>query len=110
MYDFMLTPEERDLKKKVRQFVREEVDLGDIGRLLAMTPNDEVNTLAAMEFAERFGRAEVYQLATTEPSTHRRDRVAAYRRGRTLFRKEATFDVLASRWGNQAVIKKTLIT
>ena len=25
MYDFMLTPEERDLKKKVRQFVREEV-------------------------------------------------------------------------------------
>ena len=25
MYDFMLTPEERDLKKEVRQFVREEV-------------------------------------------------------------------------------------
>ena len=25
MYDFMLTPEERDLKKKVRQFVREEI-------------------------------------------------------------------------------------
>jgi len=25
MYDFMLTPEERDLRKKVRQFVLEEV-------------------------------------------------------------------------------------
>ncbi len=92
------------------EFVREEADLGDIGRLLAMTPNDEVNTLASMEFAERFGRAEVYQLATGEPSSQRRDRVPAYRRGRTLFRKDATFDVLASRWGNGAILKKTMIT
>ncbi len=92
------------------EFVREEADLGDVGRLLAMTPNDEVNTLAAMEFAERFGRAEVYQLATVEPTNQRRDRVAAYRRGRTLFRKEATFEVLASRWAGGAILKKTLIT
>ena len=60
-----------------------------------MTPNDEVNTLAAMEFAERFGRVEVYQLAMTTASSQRRDRVAAYIRGRTLFRKDATYDLLA---------------
>ena len=32
------------------EFVQEEIDLGGIGRLLAMTPNDEVNTLASMGF------------------------------------------------------------
>jgi NhaP-type Na+/H+ or K+/H+ antiporter len=92
------------------EYVQEETDFADIGRLLAMTANDEVNTLAAMEFAERFGRAEAYQLATTEPSSQRRDRVAAYRRGRMLFRKDATYDVLSSRWANGGTIKKTLLT
>jgi NhaP-type Na+/H+ or K+/H+ antiporter len=92
------------------EFVQEEIDYGDIGRLLAMTPNDEVNTLAAMEFAERFGRAGVYQLATTAPASERHDRVAAHRRGRTLFRKDAAFDELASRWEAGARIKKTMLT
>jgi hypothetical protein len=36
--------------------VREEFDLFGIGRLLAMPPNDEVNALAAREFAHAFGR------------------------------------------------------
>jgi Trk K+ transport system NAD-binding subunit len=92
------------------EFVREDIDLGEIGRLLAMTPNDEVNTLAAMEFAEHFGRAEVYQLAATEPDHESRDRVPAYRRGRTLFRRDATFALLASRFAKGAVVKKTQLS
>jgi len=92
------------------EHVRDELDLTEIGRLLAMTPNDEVNTLAAMEFAERFGRVEVYQLAMAKASSQRRDRVAAYLRGRTLFRKDATYDLLTSRWAGGAKIKKTLLT
>jgi hypothetical protein len=63
-----------------------------------------------MEFAERFGRAEIYQVATDEPSHERRDRVPAYRRGRTLFRKDATLDALAERWDAGAQIKKTPLT
>jgi len=92
------------------EHVRDELDLSEVGRLLAMTPNDEVNTLAAMEFAERFGRAKVYQLAMAQASSQRRDRVAAYVRGRTLFRKDATYDLLTSRWSQGAKIKKTLLT
>lgn len=92
------------------EYVRDEADLTDIGRLLAMTPNDEVNTLAVMEFAERFDWSEVYQLAMAEVSSQRRDRVGAYRRGRTLFRKDATYDELASRRAAGARIKKTLLT
>lgn len=39
-----------------------ELDLRGIGRILAMTPNDEVNALATTRFARVFGRRETFQL------------------------------------------------
>lgn len=38
------------------------LDLTGIGRLLALTPNDEINALAALRFAPVLGRDNVYQL------------------------------------------------
>ncbi|MCA9237110.1 MAG: sodium:proton antiporter [Planctomycetales bacterium] len=92
------------------EFVQEEIDLGGIGRLLAMTPNDEVNTLACMGFTDRFGRAGVYQLAATERSSDRTERVTAYRSGRTLFDRAITFSQLEERIAGGAKIKKTSIS
>ncbi len=92
------------------EFVQEEIDLGGIGRLLAMTPNDEVNTLAAMGFSERFGRSEVYQIATVESSNDRTEKVGAYRGGRTLFDQPITAKQLEDRFAAGARIKKTLIS
>ncbi|MCP4306073.1 MAG: hypothetical protein GY788_14580 [bacterium] len=40
-----------------------DLDLAGIGRLLALTPNDDVNTLASTRFAPTFGGAETFQLA-----------------------------------------------
>lgn len=40
-----------------------ELELTGIGRLLALTPNDGVNTLACQRFAELFGGSETYQLS-----------------------------------------------
>jgi len=90
------------------EFVQEEIDLGGIGRLLAMTPNDEVNTLAAMGLAERFGRSE--QVAAAESSNERTEAVGAYRRGRTLFGRPTTTEQLEARFKAGAVLKKTLLT
>jgi NhaP-type Na+/H+ or K+/H+ antiporter len=63
----------------------ERMNLDGIGRLLALTSNDEVNALAAMRFAEFFSRAETYQLF---PKT-KGDELAAiapqHLRGRLLF-------------------------
>ncbi len=42
----------------------EHVDLTHMGRVLALTPNDEVNTLVCAEMAHEFGRRNVYQIAT----------------------------------------------
>jgi len=92
------------------EFIQEEIDLGGIGRILAMTPNDEVNTLAAMGFAERFGRAEVYQVAAAESSSERTEAVGAYRRGRTLFDQPITTEQLEDRFAAGATIKKTMLS
>jgi len=91
------------------EYVQEETDLSDLGRLVAMTPNDEVNTLAVSEFVERYGRANVYQLATPQTS-ERHERVPSHRRGRTLFREDATYPLLAQRFGSGHVIKKTTLS
>jgi NhaP-type Na+/H+ or K+/H+ antiporter len=43
-----------------------ELDLRGIGRIVALTPNDEVNALASSRFARVFGRRETFQLAPSE--------------------------------------------
>jgi len=92
------------------EYVRNELDLGDIGRLLAMTPNDEVNALAALNFAEDFSRAGVYQLATPASSSERTEPLSAHHRGRVLFGEEVTFDLLARRFAAGAEVKASLLT
>ena len=92
------------------EFVQEEIDLGGIGRLLAMTPNNEVNTLAVQGFTERFGRVEVYQLASPEAGSEKTESVTAYRRGRILFDRPTTFAELEERFEAGATIKKTMLT
>ena len=89
------------------EYVHEEIDLGEIGRLLAMTPSDEVNTLAAMEFADHFTRAEVYQLAPPDSASERQEAVLPHRRGRLLFGPAVTYARLAQRHAQGALIKKT---
>jgi len=92
------------------EYVREEVDLGGIGRFLAMTPNDHLNMLAADEFAEVFGRAESYQLPTPAADRTRHERVSPEHLARRLFGPEVTFTRLASRFGAGAVVKRTPLT
>ncbi len=43
-----------------------ELDLRGIGRILALTSNDEVNALATTRFSRQFGRRETFQLAPSE--------------------------------------------
>ncbi|QDU91633.1 K(+)/H(+) antiporter NhaP2 [Pirellulimonas nuda] len=92
------------------EFIHDEIDLGDVGRLLAMTPNDEVNAIAAMEFAPELGGANVYQIAPSQRSQERLQRIPAHRRGRVLFRDGLTYDDLQNRFAQGAQIKKTSLS
>jgi NhaP-type Na+/H+ or K+/H+ antiporter len=88
-----------------------ELQLDGIGRLVAMTPNDEVNSLAALHFVELFGRSGVYQLPPEGSDTDdRRSKIPMHLQGRYLFHKKATFDYLDNRFKNGAVVKRHTFT
>lgn len=92
------------------EYVDEEVDLGGIGRLLAVTPNDELNRLAAMEYSHDFGRAGVFQLNPIDGGSGRRDTSSPHIQGRLLFGEEVSYSTLAGRVNSGAQIKKTGIS
>ncbi|CAN5678152.1 sodium:proton antiporter [soil metagenome] len=86
------------------------IELSGIGRLLALTANDEVNALASMHFSRIFGRSEVYQLAPANIEGTREEKVAHALLGHVLFNKELTHRELARRIANGATIKNTKLT
>jgi NhaP-type Na+/H+ or K+/H+ antiporter len=89
------------------EYILDEIELGSLGRLLAVTPNDEVNSLATLHFAEVFDQAELYQLPIKEARPNRKETVSQPLRGRFLFRPQATYDYLMNCFENGFTIKKT---
>lgn len=69
----------------------EEINFGNIGRLLALTPNDEVNSLAVQEFRHLFTRAGVFQLSFKSHASAQKRSMAHHLQGRVLFGNEWTF-------------------
>ncbi len=91
--------------------VMEECEFDGIGRLLAMTSNNEVNSLAALHFPEVFGRAAVYQLPLgSRNAVERLQQKPSHLRGRFLFGQQATYQKLMERWRAGAGIKITALT
>lgn len=88
----------------------EEMPLDGIGRLIAWTPNDEVNALAALQGAELFGRAEVYQLPPKDMSNNQAVIMPQHLRGRLLFNEGLTYAALTERLAAGAIVKKTPLT
>ncbi len=76
--------------------VLDELDLSGIGYFLALTPNDEVNALAALHFAEIFDSTSVFQL-TTRTEEGEQD-LPAHLRGRPLFGRKVTYTTLTERF------------
>ncbi len=88
--------------------VLDRVEISGIGKLMAMTGNDDVNSLAALHFASLFGRAQAYQLMPQDErllGDHSR-----HLRGRFLFDKDMTHDAMTHWFADEAVIKKTRLT
>jgi hypothetical protein len=86
--------------------VIDELELGEMGRMLVMTPNEEINALATLNFHEYFDSAEVYQL----PVRPREEFLATselieHIRGRQLFGEHVTFASLNTRFISGAAIK-----
>ncbi len=92
------------------EFALDYIDLDGIGKLLAMTPNDEVNALTAIRFAEIFGRSQVYQLSPNAKTGNKQNDVTTHLTGRTLFHQEMNFDKISQIYEKGKVIKSTPLT
>lgn len=95
--------------------VLERLDGTSIGRLLALTPNDEVNALATVHFARNFGRSEIYQLSPAapqrkQPGAAEKRAVSDELRGRLLFDEDLTYEKLDGLLDEGATPKKTHLT
>jgi CPA1 family monovalent cation:H+ antiporter len=88
----------------------EEINFGGIGRMLALTPNDEVNSLAVQEFRHLFTRAGVYQLSFKSRATTDKRTLASHLRGRVLFGEEWTFSHIRETFEAGAVFKATKLS
>ena len=86
------------------------LDLEGIGRILALTPNDGLNALATLHFAEIFGSSEVYQLTLKEGKTLPGEDVSKDLHGRFIFAPGSTYSHITSRFNSGAVVKKTTFT
>ena len=82
----------------------EELDLSGLGRVLALTRNEETNALCAVHYVHLFGRRELYQLATDDEA------MAPGLHGRVLFGEEWTYERLRSRMETRGEIKATKLT
>ena len=76
---------------------------------MALTPNDEVNSLACLHLASLFGRSEVYQLCT-EAHIAQKGILPRHLRGRILFGLNANHEVLTKRFAAGALLKSTVLT
>jgi len=91
--------------------VVEDIHLSGIGKLLALTSNDEVNSLAVLHFTELLDRQELYQLVPYQTEKGGEQNFSPkHLRGRFLFRDKIYYADLRKRFFSGAVIKSTKLT
>jgi len=112
----------------------EELNLEGIGKLLAITPNNEVNSLATLQFASIFGSANIFQIGIDRDKNGKVDEVSKELRGKILFSensmlctleklivddssisstqitKEFDFEIMKKKYGEQNIIPMFIIT
>ena len=91
-------------------YVTEEVDFSGLGRLVAVTTNDQVNSLACIGFSHALGRSHVFQLKPVDRDETERKSFSSELTGRQLFNGHVTSVTLREMQLAGAVVKVTQIT
>jgi len=88
----------------------DETELTGLGKLLALTPNAEVNSLAALHLSRILGGNNVYQLTVEEREEEQGKAVSEELRGKILFGTNYSYYYLLRRFNQNSKIKSTPIT
>lgn len=93
------------------EHILDEIDLNGIGKLIALTPNDEANSLAALNFSEVFERGELYQLSPlTEKKGNESEFSPKHLRGRFLFGTGINYNYLLGLFNKDWKVKITTLS
>ena len=93
------------------EHISNELNLDGIGRLMALTPNDEANSLAALHMADAFERGEMYQLTPlSEKSGKEMEYSPKHLRARFLFGEGMNYYHLNSLFQSGWILKSTRIS
>ncbi len=88
----------------------EDLELGGIGRMFAMTQNPEVNLLSVHRGAELFERKECYRLTIESAGLSRNEVGREALVGQVLFDEHATYNELDNRFASGATVKSTKLS
>ncbi|HEY9885881.1 MAG TPA: NAD-binding protein, partial [Vampirovibrionales bacterium] len=91
------------------EYALDEIDLANLGRVMALTSNDEVNSLTCINLSEAFGKAEVYQLTPKLSGDNRKRLDLQHLQGRILFSDNLTYDHFVEFVEMGAYIETTLL-
>lgn len=93
----------------ISEKVIDKINLEGVGKIFAMTSNDEANSLGILHFSEIFEQENLFQL---HPDTGKdeQDFSPLYLRGRYLFDKGINYTVITQRFYEGATIKSTNLT
>jgi NhaP-type Na+/H+ or K+/H+ antiporter len=95
----------------VSEYADQNLDLIGIGKLLALSPQHEINVIASMRYRSEFGANNTYALLSrTDMATSEKHQIAAQHRGYTLFGEDVTYSKLASLISTGAEVRKTKLT
>jgi NhaP-type Na+/H+ or K+/H+ antiporter len=93
------------------EHIADEIDLNGIGRMAAMTSNDEANSLAALNMREVFDPGELYQLPPASQRTGKElDYSPKHLRARFLFGEGLDFNRISELFNENWSVKSSKIT
>lgn len=84
--------------------LEEKIDFNSLGTFLAITSNDEINSLASLKISDIIGINNTYQLPLRS-----KYEVPIYLRGRMLFYKDVNFDYLQNKFDSGLKIEELVI-
>ena len=94
----------------VSEEAEQELDLVGIGRLLAVSPDSELNSLAVLRYRHEFGRNRVYTIQTDNEKSSSRHKTASKLRGNIFAAEGLTYKKFASLISKKAEIRSTRLS
>ena len=89
----------------ISESILDEIDISNLGHLMALTSDDTLNSLAAIRFMDIFGKKDVYQIRTEITGFRGQEATGpAHMHGRLLFSPHLTFSHLDERFKSGAFL------